>query len=189
MRRQHDAARRQSLTYRELTATAGPELPPGYATEEESIFLGEGERIFRLARQALQQWEMSLLDWTHTYPVNAPIRPGDNFLMLFRLMGVWWTNCVRIVYTLDQPDVYAFACGTLTQHMETGERQFKVEMDSAGRVFYEVRAFSKPHLWAMRLGYPIVRAGQLRFVREGLQRMHDLVSYRAAIETRGAILS
>lgn len=187
LRRQVEAARRQSLTYTALTATAAPELPPGYATENEQILLGEGEQVFDIARQALQQWENCLLDWTHAFPVNTPIRPGDNFLVLFRMMGVWWTNCVRIVYTIDRPDVYAFACGTLNQHMESGERLFQVSMDADEKVFYKVRSFNKPHLWAMRLGYPLIRSAQMRFVREGLQRMQALVAHRAANAEKGIV--
>ncbi len=67
---------------------------------------------------------------------------------------------------------YGFAYGTLPDHAETGEERFLVEWDRAsGEVWYDILAFSRPHLLLTRLGYPYVRRVQKRFGRESAAAM------------------
>ena len=74
-----------------------------------------------------------------------------------------------IVYTIDEIGLtprFGFAYGTLPAHAEHGEEQFLVEMDAQQNVWYSIRSFSRPRLWAARLAYPVVRLLQRRFVRD-----------------------
>jgi hypothetical protein len=98
--------------------------------------------------------------------------------VLIRIYGVWWVNAARIVYTIDEAVAegeiarrFGYAYGTLAAHLESGEERFCVEMDRAGAVWYDLQAFSRPRLWLARLGKPLARRGQRRFVRESQAAM------------------
>jgi uncharacterized protein (UPF0548 family) len=61
---------------------------------------------------------------------------------------------------------FGFAYGTLPAHAERGEERFLIETDDAGRVWYDILAFSRPRHILARLGYPYVRRVQKRFARD-----------------------
>lgn len=80
------------------------------------------------------------------------------------LVGLWWINVSRVIYTLEETDRFAFAYGTLGYHAETGEERFQVQRDpDSGDVTYSILAFSRPRHILARLGYPLSRAAQRLF--------------------------
>ena len=72
-----------------------------------------------------------------------------------------WVPC-RVVWVRDEPDTYGYGFGTLPGHPEHGEEAFLVSHDTAGRAWFEVRAFSRPATWYARLGGPVTRRFQDR---------------------------
>jgi len=90
-------------------------------------------------------------------------------------MGLWWLNSCRIVYVIDIQDKFGFAYGTLPGHAECGEELFMVEKMPDGTVRYVLKAFSRPRVWLARLGYPIARAYQRKFVRDSKASMVKFV--------------
>jgi len=52
-----------------------------------------------------------------------------------------------------------------------------VEMDAAGDVWYEIRAYLCPQHWLARLGYPFTRSLQHRFARDSAAAMQAAVNY------------
>ena len=65
-----------------------------------------------------------------------------------------------------------FAYGTLPKHVERGEECFSVEWHHADdTVWYDILAFSRPKHILVRLGYPVARALQARFVRDSMQAL------------------
>ncbi len=179
--------------------------PPGYDLDHNRVELGRGPAAFEAACQALTAWRQFPAPWTRIYPANAPLAPGTTVAMLAHVFGLWWFNSCRIVYTIDDSPVlqpkgttpvlrpnntttpvlrpnntvqrFGFAYGTLPAHVERGEERFLIEMDADGVVWYDLRAFSRPRLWLLRLGYPLARAQQRRFVRDSQQAL------RAAVPT------
>jgi len=88
--------------------------------------------------------------------------------------GFYSLNACRIVYVVDEhgpPRRFGFAYGTLPAHVECGEERFMIEMSADGTVSYSLRAVSKPRLLLTRIGYPIVRRLQKRFVRDSQAAM------------------
>ena len=106
---------------------------------------------------------------------ETPIQTGEVVAVIARNLGLWWLNACRIVYVLDEPGSvsrYGFAYGTLPDHAGTAEERFLVEWDLAsGEVWYDIPAFSRPHLVITRLGYPYMRRVQKRFGRESAAAM------------------
>jgi uncharacterized protein (UPF0548 family) len=159
-----------SFTYAEVGLTASEERwPCGFDHDRNRILLGKGADIFQRARCALFNWRHFPSAWTMIVPADVPIAPGNTIAVLIRALGVWWWNSARIVYTIDETGLtprFGFANGTLPAHAERGEEQFLVEMDAQQNVWYSIRSFSRPRLWAARLAYPVVRLLQRRFVRD-----------------------
>jgi uncharacterized protein (UPF0548 family) len=78
-----------------------------------------------------------------------------------RFGPVRMTAPARVVYVVDEPDRQGFAYGTLPGHPERGEELFLVERVGE-ETWAEVRAFSWPGRWYIRLGGPVVRRLQHR---------------------------
>lgn len=152
--------------------------PAGYDLDHNRVRLGEGPAMFEAACAALRRWEMFPAPWTRIEPAGAPIAEGSAVAIVARAFGVWWLNACRIVYVLDETEPvrwFGFAYGTLTGHAERGEERFSVELLADGSVWYDVRAFSRPRFWPARLGYPLARRLQRRFVRESQAAMKRAV--------------
>jgi uncharacterized protein (UPF0548 family) len=168
----------RDFTYSCVGATAKSEHPIGFDLDENRAVLGHGERAFEAACSALRRWQQFPPNWTRIYPESAPIRPSQTIIVVIRSLGIWWINSARIVYVIDEPGPprqFGFAYGTLPAHVECGEERFMIEMAADGAVSYMLRAISKPRILATRLGYPIVRGLQKRFVRASQAAMSTAV--------------
>lgn len=165
---------RLDLTYQAVGATAA--VPPnGYTVDHTRIRLGEGQEVFLRAKAALGRWEQFRLGWVEAWPSQVTIEAGDLVAVVAHKFGLWWLNACRIVHVVDEPGPvsrYGFAYGTLPDHAGTGEERFLVEWDrGTGEVWYDILAFSRPHLVLTRLGYPYLRRLQRRFGKESAAAM------------------
>lgn len=169
---------RASFSYSELGQSAEA-YPKGYNVDHNSVRLGWGEDVWRNACEALKAWRMFPEGWTAIEPANEPVRIGQTLTMIARGCGLWWMNGCRIVYLVDESGPvrrFGFAYGTLTTHVELGEERFMVEMLEDGTVWYDIRAFSRPRFWPVRLFKPLARRLQRRFVNESLAAMVSAVT-------------
>jgi uncharacterized protein (UPF0548 family) len=174
------------FSYREVGATRA-ELPANYTIDHNRIQLGNGRARYERAMAALQKWKQFDLGWALIVPPETPIEAGNTVAMRARHFGFWSLNACRIVYVIpDGTKIgehesgavergemrrFGYAYGTLPNHAELGEERFSVEWRADDSVWYDILAFSRPHQFAPRLGYPITRRLQKRFVRESLQAM------------------
>lgn len=147
-----------------------------YNYDENRILLGMGSGVFIHAKTALRQWQMFPKPWTSIAPEQAPIRTGQKVGVFFRLLGCWWWNSSEIVYTINEPQQFGFAYGTLPGHVEQGEERFMVEMMANGEVWYSIKAFSRPAYWFVWLMSPYARSQQRRFVRNSMAQMKAMVT-------------
>ncbi|HEX4145111.1 MAG TPA: DUF1990 domain-containing protein [Pirellulales bacterium] len=149
--------------------------PAGYDVDRTRVRLGQGERVFRAARAALERWEHFQLGWVEAWSRETPLQPGEVVAVMGRACGWWWLNACRIVYVVDESgpiDRFGFAYGTLPGHAESGEERFLIEWNRQDdSVWYDILAFSRPNYFAARLGYPLVRRLQKRFGRDSAAAM------------------
>jgi uncharacterized protein (UPF0548 family) len=159
---------RLDLTY-QAVGSAGSTLPSGYVVDHTRVRLGEGESVFRAARTAMMRWEHFTLGWARAEPNDTPIQVGAVVAVVARVMGLWWLNASRVVYTIDESGPvsrFGFAYGTLPGHAESGEERFLIEWNTANKsVWYDTLAFSRPNHFLARLGYPFARRTQRRYDR------------------------
>lgn len=164
-----------ALTYSEVGNTQEDGPVKGYDNDFAEAEIGLGEADFRKAKKALQNWQMFPAKWTKILPEKTLIQVGNNVAMLARFAGLWWRNSCKILYIIDEPNRYGFAYATLPGHIEAGEELFLVRMDAEGRVFYSIKAFSKPYHIFAKIGYPMVRRLQAKFRKDSMAEMADVV--------------
>jgi len=162
-------------SYDEHKATLKSEFPKGYNHDRNTCLLGVGDQAFEAAKEAINRWVMFPKPWTHIYP-NQPFVQDQEVVVLFRLFGFWWFNSSRVIYTIEEPNRYGFAYGTLTQHVEKGEELFLVEKDVKGNIWYRLEAFSQPRAWYVKLFKPLARYHQKRFGKQSKAAMQAFVT-------------
>jgi uncharacterized protein (UPF0548 family) len=176
LRRQRDAT--FSYAIRGCTGVAEP--PADYVRDHLRIALGQGFADFQTAREALRAWKMFDLGWTGVVDPACPLVAGREVGVLARVGCVWTLSACRIIEVFDEPGgQFGFSYGTLDEHPVQGEERFLVELDSAGRVWFDLVAVSRPRAWPLRLARPIVRILQRRFRRDAGAAMQQTVQPRA----------
>ena len=161
-----------------ITRAASPE---GFDHDFSRVKLGRGNTVWNAARTALDEWRVFPESWTKVYAPAAP-DIGVTVAVGIRLFGLWWTNACRVVYTIDTPDRYGWAYGTLSDHFERGEECFWIERDRADNVWYCIRAMSRPNRWWVWLAYPFARRQQARFREESMRQMQTLTRTAKAVQ-------
>jgi uncharacterized protein (UPF0548 family) len=153
--------------------------PAGYQVDEAETLLGTGTAVFERGVEALQTWKMFDLGWMRATPSAQPIAPSVNVAVAARHLGFWSMNGCRVVYMVEPEDEvrrFGFAYGTLADHAEQGEERFEVSLEpDTGKVFYRLRAVSRPRAVLAKLGYPYTRLLQARFRRDSCRRMRQAV--------------
>jgi uncharacterized protein (UPF0548 family) len=169
--------RSQSLRLSYEPIGIAQESPRGFKIDEASSLIGKGVEVFARAKQALKNWKQFELGWVELHPRSAPIEVGTVVGVLVRHLGFWSLNGCRVVYLIDEDEMkYGFAYGTLANHSELGEEIFEVSFDpSSQEVIYRIRAVSKAHAAAARIGYPYTRFLQDRFRRDSIAAMRRAV--------------
>jgi uncharacterized protein (UPF0548 family) len=169
--------RNRTFSYREVghSRRGAPAAPAGYRADHNRIRLGEGRAAFARTVDALRSWKPFNLGWVAAFPAGAPLEPGTTVAVRVRHYGFWSLNACRIAYLVDDegPVVrFGFAYGTLPEHGERGEERFSVEWHhDDGSVWYDLFAFSQPNLPLARLGQPLARRLQKRFIRDSMRAM------------------
>lgn len=145
------------LSYAEVGATAGAELPAGYGHFHFEKRIGTGRPRFERAAAAVLRWGMQRGAGLRVQ-ASSEVAAVDTVVLV--RMGPLPAPC-RVVYVIDEPDLRGFAYGTLDGHPESGEERFAVRRDpSTDAVFAEVTAFSRPATWWSKAGGPVVSVAQ-----------------------------
>jgi uncharacterized protein (UPF0548 family) len=144
-----------TFTYPEVGGTQTGELPPGYRHVRRRVEVA-----------ALPPVAAGMRAWGIHRGAGLAVRaPGEPAVGLAFRSGVGvgrlrlWVPC-QVVWVRDEPDAYGYGFGSLPGHPEYGEEAFLVSRDQQGRVWFEIRAFSRPATWYARLGGPATRAFQ-----------------------------
>jgi uncharacterized protein (UPF0548 family) len=160
-----------NLTYPEVGATREGPLPAGYVHVTRRVRLSVG---FAEAAEALAHWRpqrgAGLMVRTEAERVGLGVEFASGIgVGPLRL----WVPC-KIVWIVDQPSRYGFGFGTLPGHVEIGEEAFVLSVDEFGDVWFEVRAFSRPAKWWVRLGSPLAKLVQARVTDRYAAAMRSL---------------
>src|SRR6266550_868282 len=168
----------QPFSYSEVGATQH-EPPANYILDHNRIKLGTGQETYERAIGALRRWQQFDLGWVKIVPDTTPLEVGAAVAIKAKTFGFWSLSACRIVYLINEDGPtrkFGFAYGTLTNHVERGEERFTIEWHPKdGAVWYDILAFSRPHQFLVKLGYPLARGLQKRFAKESLRTMAAIV--------------
>ncbi len=167
------------LSYPEVGATRNAAHVPGYDNDHHKVCLGEGAEVFQSACAALRRWEHFPTHWVTIGPGTPPIREGQKVAMQARAFGLYWISAAQIIYIIEEPRRFGFAYGTLSAHVECGEERFLIEWLPDNSVWYSLTAFSRPRRWFIRLGYPLARHLQKRFVHDSFDATQKRIGMSA----------
>ena len=145
--------------------------PKGWNVDHSHGCLGSGEDCWERAVAKFRLWAMFDLGWVEVLDPGLPLEEACVAAVRIRSLGVHIVALARIVYTIDEPDRFGFAYGTLSSHPERGEERFLLERDGSGKVWYDLLAMSRPGHPLTWFGYPWVRAQQARFARDSILAM------------------
>lgn len=142
-------------------------IPDHFAINHHCCNLGFGIQCFESARDAILGLKQLSLGWLH---VTGEVAPGHELTMHAYAFGIHWTLPLRVVGVFDQLDVdqrrAGFVYGTEQGHLLRGEERFCVYLDRSHRVGYEIFSYSRPAHLLTRLGWPLTRRLQKRFLLE-----------------------
>lgn len=176
------AQRELPFSYSPAGATRKGEAPSGYYVDHNRTTLGNGTDTFDRAATALRNWKQFDLGWVSIVPSDTAIAVGEAVAVQAHTFGVWSLNACRIVYVVDEEEPikrFGFAYGTLPDHVESGEERFTIEQHQDGSVFYDILAFSRPQHMLVRIGLPLARRLQRRFVKDSMAAMRRMVKLTA----------
>jgi NADH dehydrogenase len=160
MTRLLSAAETADPTYPERGATLTGEQPEGYHHLSATIVIGRGPQVFARASQGLHTWRAHRFNGVRVFPADAPVQAGATVVVtLGARIGAIAAPC-RIIATLEEPQCFGFAYGTLPGHPEQGEESFVVTLADDGVIRFEIRAFSRPGDPLTRLAGPLGRKVQ-----------------------------
>ncbi|MGJ5753251.1 uncharacterized protein (UPF0548 family) [Streptomyces puniciscabiei] len=145
-------ATRDDLTY----------CPPGFHPMLVRTRLGEGQKLFHRAAEAVLTWEMHRAMGVGITATADRAAPGTDVTVT--LAGLIKAPC-RIIWTVEEPRRAGWAYGTLEGHPECGEEAFVVDRTGDGTVWLTVAAFSKQAKWYAKAGGPATRGLQHAYAR------------------------
>jgi len=149
------------FTYEDVGATLDGRCPPGFHPLHVRARLGEGERVFRTAAQAVLTWELHKAVGVSITAGAERAAPGVDVTVG---LGLLKAPC-QVVWTLDEPRRAGWAYGTLEGHPECGEESFVVDRTGDGTVWLTISAFSRPAKWYSRAAGPATRGLQQAYAR------------------------
>lgn len=144
----------EGLTYPEVGATLGPDLPAGYHHLRAERRVG-GPEAYDAAVAFVRSWGLQRTSGIRVPAGTPDVVPG---LRVVLRLGPFRVP-VEVVAVVDEPDRGGFVYGTLPGHPECGEELFSVERRPDG-TFVVVRAFSRPGRWFTRVGAPVAGLAQ-----------------------------
>jgi uncharacterized protein (UPF0548 family) len=152
------------LTYPEVGATRNGTRPPGYDWIAERARIGTGESDFRGAAEGVLTWRVQENAGLGIAATSPRVAEGVVVLTTVGPEPLGIGAPCRVVWVVEEPRRVGFGYGTLRGHPEVGEEAFVVELGDDGRVWLEIRAFSRPATLLTRLAAPVMRLVQRRVI-------------------------
>jgi uncharacterized protein (UPF0548 family) len=160
MERQVATSAKQKPTYIDVGATIAGHRPDGYRHDLYETEIGHGNADFERAVTGLRGWRAHDLPGVGVFPEALVVRPGATVIVTLGLRVMSLAAPCRIVGTIDEPNRWGFAYGTLPGHPEQGEECFVVSIAEAHIVRFTITAFSRPGGALTRFAGPVGRAVQ-----------------------------
>lgn len=131
------------LTYTDVGATLGEQLPAQYRHSQRSVRVGKGRETFERAAEALMSWGIQRGAGLRVLASSDVVVKDAVAVVRLTVGPVKIDGPNRVVAVVDERSRRGFAYGTLAGHPEEGEQLFLVEIDEDGAVSFTVRSFAR----------------------------------------------
>ena len=153
-------SRRAPLTYAEVGASSGPDVPAGYRLLDQAAVVGCGRSAWSRVADALLGWGMHREAGMVLATTDPDVRIGTTVVNAAPFGPVALLAPCRVVSVVaGDASRRGFAYGTLPGHPLAGEERFSVELDDQAVLWLRIRSFSRP-VGVTALSPPMARAGQ-----------------------------
>ncbi|WP_200826271.1 DUF1990 family protein [Microbacterium timonense] len=133
--------------------------PSGFRAWERTAGLGDGEEVWRWAREELLAWRVKTRSGFTVRP-DAPVAEGDRPTIVAHVFGLAIREPVEVVEVVDTDDRAGFAYRTLPGHPVSGEEAFIVHR-AGGSVELTIRSLTRAATsWRWRAVYPLLLIAQ-----------------------------
>ncbi|MFD8561971.1 DUF1990 family protein [Streptosporangium canum] len=152
------------FSYPDVGASRTGTVPPGYRALRYRRRLGP-ELSFGRAAESLLTWRVHARLGLRPVASAPRAAPGVTVVCGLGAGPLRILMPCRVVWVREEDDRAGFAYGTLPGHPASGEESFLLERAGDGRVWFTVRAFTRPGRWYTRLAGPAGALAQQAFAR------------------------
>ena len=149
------------VTYAPVGGTRTGDMPPGFRHLFFRMPLGTGDDLYRRAGEAVLTFRMHRATGARITTTADRAAPGVRLTVGAGPLSV---PC-EVVWASADDRQTGWGYGTLPGHQASGEEAFIVEHDERDRVWFVVRAYSRPARVLMRLGGPMAVVFQHLYAR------------------------
>lgn len=114
-------------------------------------------------------------DWTRVFDAGEAASAGKSYVVLISHMGFASLNAFRVVAIDDTEQRFALTLATLRAHAEEGEETFAVALTDQA-LELSITSYSRGRHWLARLGAPLLRWYQRRFLQQALSSLSEAAS-------------
>jgi uncharacterized protein (UPF0548 family) len=172
---------RDSLNYPGVGSTEHGRPPDGTPWLVTQAYLGEGAALYRRVAHWILAWQLQKRSGLRVRADSDFVVPGARVVSgfgvgPFRISAPCEVVWVRRPVPGDGPQSAGFGYGTLPGHPVRGEEAFEVELDSQGRVFLKITAFSRPANWFYAAGSAVAARAQRHVTSRYIGSAHELAA-------------
>ncbi|ABK01935.1 conserved hypothetical protein [Arthrobacter sp. FB24] len=172
---------RGSLNYPGIGSTEHGRTPDGTPCVVTQAYLGEGAALYRRVAHGILAWQLQKRSGLRVRADSDFVVPGARVVSgfgvgPFRISAPCEVVWVRRPVPGDGPQSAGFGYGTLPGHPVRGEEAFEVELDSQGRVFLKITAFSRPANWFYAAGSAVAARAQRHVTSRYIGSAHELAA-------------
>ncbi len=148
------------LGYEPVGWTARAVTPGGFRGLRVRTRLGSGEAVFRVAAESVMRWRMHRAMGVRIAADAPRAAPGVRVTVELGVGRARVSGPCRVVWAVDGERTAGWGYGTLPGHPVRGEEAFRVDRRADDSVWLTVTAYSRPAVWWIRAGGPLVRVFQ-----------------------------
>lgn len=153
--------------------------PTGYRINCLKRVIGHGAPAYHRASRALETGEAFELPWIRFWRRGHGHRwaTNDSIVLAARVAPLLWSaNVNEVVHVRRRKLSMTVVWGTTPRHVLAGEEAVQVWQEGDGRVFFQLRSFSRPNVAMAWLTYPLIVYLQHAFARDVSRKLATIAN-------------
>jgi len=166
------------LTYQPRGLAKLHQTPKGFTTNYYHQKIGSTHAEFLEAKRIIANLDHLNWEWVECMTEPNQLQLDSIIATQVRYLGVWALDISKVIEIIDEKtdDLirFGYVMGSTKYHVLHGEEAFILEYNRQNEeTHYHIYSYSKPRGSLMRLGGPLIRRAQRKFVRAAAQYLID----------------